>query len=681
MANTVDPKQYQIYVERQGANYIDYEKITDNANKLLSDEVDRRDKIKQDLDSRANDLFDQLGKVEMNSDTVYSDQVLDAAAQLRKSLMLDQQLLKKGKMSVNEFKQQMERGKQQMSEWGLITKEFGKYKDNYNERLKIDEVTGEPIMAPDEMIIKESSLGFAYTYDKQIYVDPITKNTYFYTPNADNSIPDFNEEPDKFMAMSNARNRFQYSNDRKQYDVGFQVKQEADMLGAIVDSYVAKFKGEGRGGTYVMTETDYTVLEEEGLLDQFVETIYSKTSGTDRGLANSADVMGEFTIAMSLEQFKKNCKGGDLCDEKYFIKVNPNAPGGMTYEFGEDNKNKDFVQERVKEDIKKKTNMQLGRKEEITSKQYEPNEDVGGTGLKLEEKNVAGFFNDYKNILTGDQDKFNASEKDLRDRANARLRKDETNTDGKQITKINRTDKEIQITFRNNDGVTTTETISLYKGDDPTKPRNDKQIYQELFGFLRPEGYGSDSFQGIENQAISGGFDYKVDPKDDNRGTSVSSEGAFTSIKPVLQSDRKVLGSDGKSYPKYSDEWKKAANKVISGGDYDGSLEYFKTNLPNELNSALQQMNLPIKNLGVNVTGIDESGGNNSFTIYYNDPYTEKRESIRFKFDTPSKSTDNVMEAMDKVILNVVSSYNNTEAGELLKKEEEKKENKSAPIK
>ena len=680
MANTVDPKQYQIYVERQGANYIDYEKITDNANKLLSDEVDRRDKIKQDLDQRANDLFDQLGKVQLNSDTKYSDQVLDAAAQLRKSLMLDQQLLKKGKLSVNEFKQQMERGKQQMAEWGLITKGFGKYKDDYNARLQIDKDTGEPIMAPDEMIIKESSLGFAYTYDKQIYVDPITKNTYFYTPNDDMSIPDFNEEPDKFMAMSNARNRFQYSNDRKQYDIGYQVKQEADMLGAIVDSYVAKFKGEGRGGTYVMTETDYTVIEEEGLLDEFVDTIFAKTSGTDRGLANAADVMGEFTIAMSLEQFKKNCKGGELCDEKYFIKVNPNAPGGMTYEFGDDNKNKDFVQKRVKEDIKKKTNMQLGRKEEISSKQYEPNQDATSTGLKIEEKNVAGFFNDYKNILTGDQDRFNASEKDLRDRANARLRKDQTNTDGKQITKINRTDKQIEITFRNNQGVTTTEKISLFKGDDPTKPRADKEVYQELFGFLRPEGYGSDSFTGLEEQAKSGGFNYNVDPKDDNRGTSVSSEGAFTSIVPVLQSDRQVLGGDGKSYPKYSDEWKKAANKVISGGDYDASLRYFKSNLPNELNSALQQMNLPIKDLGVNVTGIDESGGNNSFTIYYNDPYTDKRVSIRFKFDTPSKSTNNVMEAMDKVILNIVNSYNTTEAGELLKEDEEKKKNKSAPI-
>ena len=102
------------------------------------------------------------------------------------------------------------------------------------------------------------------------------------------------------------------------------------MLGSIVDAYVSKFKGYNRVGTYVMTETDFTVMEKEGLLDQFVDTIYAKTSGTDRGLANSADVMGEFTIAMSKEQFKQNCKGGEFCDEKYFIKVNPNKPGGMT---------------------------------------------------------------------------------------------------------------------------------------------------------------------------------------------------------------------------------------------------------------------------------------------------------------------------------------------------------------
>ena len=66
MAKTVDPKQYQIYVDRQGANYIDYQKISERANKLLTDEVDRRDKIKQDLDDRANELYDQIGTVQLN---------------------------------------------------------------------------------------------------------------------------------------------------------------------------------------------------------------------------------------------------------------------------------------------------------------------------------------------------------------------------------------------------------------------------------------------------------------------------------------------------------------------------------------------------------------------------------------------------------------------------------------
>ena len=141
------------------------------------------------------------------------------------------------------------------------------------------------------------------------------------------------------------------------------------------------------------------------------------------------------------------------------------------------------------------------------------------------------------------------------------------------------------------------------------------------------------------------------------------------------------MGEDGKSYPKYSEEWKKAANKVISGGGYSATLKYFKSNIPNELNSALQQMNIPIKDLFVNVLGTDESGGTNSFTIKYDDPYTGNRGSVSFKFDKPSVSTDDVMEAMDKVILNIVNSYNTTEAGELLKEdEEEKKKNKSAPI-
>ena len=669
MAKTVDPKQYQIYVNRQGANYIDYQKITERANKLLTDEVDRRENIKQDLDNRANDLYDQLGTVQMNSDSKFSDQVLDAAAQLKKSLMADQKLLKSGAISVNEYKQQLERAKSQMGEWGAITKSFGEYKDNYNQRIKLDDDTGEMIMAPDELIIKESSLGFSYTYDKQIYVDPVTKNTYYYQPNEDGSIPDFNKESDKFMAMSNARNRFQYENDRKAYDIGFQVKQEKEMLGTIVDSYVGRFKGANRVGTYVMTETDYTVLEQEGLLDQFVDTIYAKTSGTDRGLANSADVMGEFTVALSLEQFKKNCKGGEFCDEKYFIKVNPNDPSGMQFEFSD----KAFVEERVKADIKEKANMQLGRKEEISSKAYDPNEDISATAQGDKDSAVAGFFEDYKSLLSGDQDKFNAAEKDLRNRANARLVSEKSDV---QVNKISRTDKEMIIEFVNEDGTLTTEKISLFKGGDLNKPRADKEVYQELFGFLRPDGYDAGSFQSLSDQALRGGFDYTVKEGEDNRGTAVESQKGFKEVTVNPLSKQKVLSEDGKTFPDYSAEWQRKADKEIKGGDYEDSLNYFKANLGTEIKEELKKIGI-MDNIGdVVVTGVNESGPTNSFTIKVTDPYTQKPLSATFKFDTPAKNTSSVVSAMDKIISEITFIYNNSEGGKQIKDKEEKK---SAP--
>ena len=668
MAKTVDPKQYQIYVDRQGSNYIDYQKITERANKLLTDEVDRRQGIKDDLDARANDLYDQLGTVEMNSDSKFSDQVLDAAAQLRKSLMADQKLLKSGAISVNEYKQQLERAKQQMSEWGAITKSFGDYKNNYNTRIKLDDETGEMIMAPDEAVIKESSLGFSYTYDKQIYVDPVTKNTYYYQPNDDGSIPDFNEEPDKFMAMSNARNRFQYENDRKQYDIGFQVNKEKDMLGTIVDSYVAKFKGMNRVGTYVMTETDYTVLETEGLLDEFVDTIYAKTSGTDRGLANSADVMGEFTIALSLEQFKKTCKGGEFCDEKYFIKVNPNDPSGMTFEFSD----KDFVQERVKADIKSKANMQLGRKEEISSKAYDPNEDKVAGDRADEDLEFGSYFNDLKNLNGGNQTTFNAAERDLRERANRRLAAEDPENNNGRLETITRNENEFTFTFKDKNGVERTETVDRYekKADgsyDREKPIDLKLIFQELNTKLRPEGF-DDSFDTLEERALrSDKFKYEYDDGTDFSDESVETQKAFKTIQHTSFSDankRATLDPDvSDKIVTYKNKLKIESDTAASGGGFKNQTAYFKSSIPRELNMAFQEYGITPPQF--TIKGFDESGVDNSYFIEYMNPYTKPpvKETIQFKFDSAKNETsmNNWLNAMDEAVNKVVGAYNSSE--------------------
>ena len=40
---------------------------------------------------------------------------------------------------------------------------------------------GEVTRAPDELLVKESALGFGFAKDKQIYVDPVTKYLFLQT--------------------------------------------------------------------------------------------------------------------------------------------------------------------------------------------------------------------------------------------------------------------------------------------------------------------------------------------------------------------------------------------------------------------------------------------------------------------------------------------------------------------
>ena len=77
------------------------------------------------------------------------------------------------------------------------------------------------------------------------------------------------------------------------------------MQECVVQSAPDYFSIDGRTGMYIMTDTQYTAADDAGLFDEFVDTIYAKTSGTDQGIANTAAVMGDFTLALSEKQFKE----------------------------------------------------------------------------------------------------------------------------------------------------------------------------------------------------------------------------------------------------------------------------------------------------------------------------------------------------------------------------------------
>jgi len=686
MANTVDPKQYQIYVERQGEDYIDYEKITDNASKLLMDEANRREAIKSDLEKRANDLYNQIGTIELNSDSQFSDDVLDAAAQLKKSLMLDQSLLKKGAITINEFKQQMERAKNSMAEWGVVVKNYGAYRDNYDERTKMSEVTGEIIMAPDEAIIKESTLGLGFAKNKKLYVDPVTKNAYYYVPDEDGNPPDFETQQDKFLPISNARNRFQYENNRELYDIGFQVKGEKDLLGTIQDATIKNFGGtRSRAGVYAFTEEQFTAAKNAGLTQEFEDVIFAKTSGTDRGLANTAATMGNFTMALSKEQFRENCRGQidgvNYCDEKYMIIIDPNDPKGMSFKF-----DKAFAEKEVRSAIEKQMKLQMGVKEEISNVQYEPNRDVGGETVDDRNEAALGFFSDMKKLIIGNQQTFNTAERDLRSRANRFLSEDPSNDTGRRVEDINRTRETFEIKFKDENGVITTETINRYNLDengvpDLNSPRSQQEVYQELFTFLKPNGFGDDpSFSQLQRNALDGGFNYDYDDDDYFGDETVETQTGFTAVVMPSFTDNSYssLADDGETIVSYSDKLKADANAASTGGNFEKMDRHFVSTLPGELSRALSDNGISIPSGDFTITGYDvPNDGDNKFTISITSPFTGRLISETFVFDkaNDAQSMTNLINAMDKVASSIVTGYNQSE-GEVMESDDD---NESAP--
>ena len=79
---------------------------------------------------------------------------------------------------------------------------------------------------------------------------------------------------------------------------------------------------------------------------------------------------------------------------------------------------------------------------------------------------------------------------------------------------------------------------SLFKNDDPTKPRIDSQVYQEMDAFFRPRVMILFPSPALEDQANRAGFTYNVEGKD-FRGVEVESERGFTKLPYEPLADKK----------------------------------------------------------------------------------------------------------------------------------------------
>ena len=507
------PADYQKYVQRGPDSYVNWEKMSQDVTKLFMDEASRRENIKADIDDRTQSLYDQLAEVEVNKDGKWSDEVLSSANQIRKALGTYNSLLKKGAISVTEYKTQMERVKGQMSELNIITKELGSTYDLHQGRLAVGE-NGEVLAAPDEIAVFNSASGYGKLKNTKIYIDPVTMNAFMYKLDDDGNIPDFTKNPEKFLAVNNSRAILNYTNDRSQYIVSDVAKGMADQVGSFINEKLIKYVTQGKDGTYIMSEEGIRLMESDPNIkadfDDLKNIVYEKlTAQGDKGIANTISSLDDrYIMAMSEDEFKK--KGGT--DLKYFIKINPDAADGMTYEFSSDDAKNEAI-ETIKDDVSTNLELMMGHKKEKGNVSFTPPDTSNDIAISDEEERQIGFLGRVQDIAIGDLNAFSSGSAQGIQDINGEIRSVGGSEDD-LIDSIKRQGDSIVITYLNgrtepikrkdaNGDFKSTEDLmgELYQIVIPSKSRS-KKSFDDLLKMYKKEKTVSKSTRNMSTDEI-----------------------------------------------------------------------------------------------------------------------------------------------------------------------------------
>ena len=524
----IDPAQYRAFFKSN--NQVDYSKIADDLGAMLDTEVKRRDGIKKDIDDNTNSLVDQLGQIETNSDSVFSDSVINMATQARDNLMTYNRALKAGKTTPSQYKQYLERVKTQMNKWNGVTKSFGAYYDKSMGRINTtSEATGEMQASPFEVTIGRSVHGFGKSAKNSEYLDPVTGQAFYYKRTKDGTVPDFKKNPELFTSIDNFSSNMGYEQDRDQFNIDLAVKADKEFLGTITDSYILKFgkKGE-RGGRYIMTTEDYTIMANdpdfqsdiEDLRNNIYKSLTSQGGGV--GLGQSVATMNsDFKVVLSKAEFQEQygkeidnpdydadddtsdeperIPNPDYVDEKYMVIIDPKNPNGLSVRFGD----KSFAENELRKGIEKSVAMQLGGSRKVSGLSYEPNQDSSKVDDDKKKELEIGYAKRVNNIMSADAI---TAASDMEDTIKE-LNRDEFNESrGITIDQIDRQENGINIE-RTKKGKEDDTFISYYQMKDGkpdlTNPRPAKQIAKEIYRDLIPNSITQNiSFDAWYNQAV-----------------------------------------------------------------------------------------------------------------------------------------------------------------------------------
>lgn len=342
---------YEVYQGREGSqlNFAEEAaKITTGVNAIATAREGKKAKIQADTD----DVIAQLEKADSFQNQTLGQTVLLAAKGLKETLLMQSQLLKKGKIKPSDFMATLQTAKDDMANWGIAAKDWNTKYIASEERQKLGP-NGKVIASGMETAIKESTLAFNNLDNVVPFTSP-TGNSYLVRLNEDGSMPEWETQRDAYQSFNNLNNLLLYQDDNAKYDVSTIVANEVKNVGAFITSTISGYTVTD-GGNVVVTREGAREMQDalkgkdgQTRFNTLVETISETVMGDELSIANilvgrsaGAD---RYIIAQTEQEFV-NKGGTDL--SKWIQADYTTQPPSVTLVDGQEAAAKQFIKDEI----------------------------------------------------------------------------------------------------------------------------------------------------------------------------------------------------------------------------------------------------------------------------------------------------------------------------------------------
>jgi len=342
---------YEVYQGREGSqlNFAEEAlKITAGVNAIATAREGKKAKIQADTD----DVIAQLEKADSFQNQTLGQTVLLAAKGLKETLLMQSQLMKKGKIKPSDFMATLQTAKDDMANWGIAAKDWNTKYVESEARQKLGP-NGKVIASGMETAIKESTLAFN-NLDNVVPFTSATGNSYLVRLNEDGSMPEWETQRDAYQSFNNLNNLLLYQDDGAKYDVSTIVANEVKNVGAFITSTISGYTVTD-GGNVVVTREGAREMEDalkgkdgQTRFNTLVETISETVMGDELSIANilvgRSAGSDRYIIAQTEQEFV-NKGGTDL--SKWIQADYTTQPPSVTLVDGQEAAAKQFIKEEI----------------------------------------------------------------------------------------------------------------------------------------------------------------------------------------------------------------------------------------------------------------------------------------------------------------------------------------------